>query len=119
MAYVDGFLIVIPKKKVDAYRKIAKIAGKVWMELGAQQYVECVGDDLNPPFGTTFPKRVKLKSGETVVFSWIVYKNKAARDRINKKVMKDPRIAKFMEPGAMPFDTKRMSVGGFKVLVDA
>ncbi|APV50275.1 RNA signal recognition particle [Betaproteobacteria bacterium GR16-43] len=119
MAYVDGFLIVVPKKKVDAYRKIARLAGKVWMELGAVQYVECVGDDLNPSFGTTFPKRVKLKAGEALVFSWILYKNKAARDRINKKVMKDPRLAKLMTPGAMPFDTKRMSTGGFTVLVDA
>jgi len=119
MSYVDGFLIVVPKKKVDAYRKIAKVASKVWMELGAQQYVECVGDDLATPFGTPFPKRVKAKAGEAVVFSWIVYKNKAARDRINKKVMKDPRLAKYMAPGAMPFDTKRMSMGGFKVLVEA
>jgi len=119
MAYVDGFVIAIPKKAVARYRKIASIACKVWMELGAVNYVESVGDDLAIKFGVPFLKLAKAKKGETVVFSWIVYKSKAARDRINKKVMKDPRLAPFMTPGAMPFDMKRMSMGGFKVLVQA
>jgi len=119
MAYVDGFVIVVPKKAVAKYRKIARIACKVWMELGALSYYETVGDDLAIKFGVPFPKLAKAKKGETVVFSWIVYKSKAARDSIGKKVMSDPRLAPYMTPGAMPFDMKRMSMGGFKVLVEA
>ena len=119
MAYVDGFLIVVPKKSVARYKKVATIAGKVWKDLGAVTYVETVGEDLNTKFGMSFPKLAKLKKNETVVFSWIVYKSKAERNRINKKVMSDPRLAPFMNPDAMPFDMKRMSMGGFKVLVDA
>jgi uncharacterized protein YbaA (DUF1428 family) len=120
MAYVDGFLLPLPKRKVQAYRRIAKKAGKVWREHGALEYRECVGDDLNVKgMGITFPRRVKVKPGETVVFSWITYKSRAHRDRVNAKVMKDPRLAKMMnDPKAMPFDTKRMAYGGFKVLVD-
>jgi uncharacterized protein YbaA (DUF1428 family) len=116
MAYVDGFVMVVPKKNVAAYKKIARGAGKVWREFGALDYVECVGDDLATKFGRPFPKLAKAGPKDTVVFSWIVYASKGARDRINKKVMKDPRIEKMMKDG-MPFDPKKMSMGGFKVLV--
>jgi len=116
MAYVDGFVMVMPKKNIPAYRKLARLAGKVWREYGALDYVECVGDDLNTKHGKPFPKLAKAGPRETVVFSWIVYANKAARDRINKKVMADPRIAKVMSSD-MPFNPKKMSYGGFKVLV--
>lgn len=118
MAYVDGFVIPVPKKKLAAYKRMAAVAGKVWKGYGALDYKECVGDDLKVKMGLPFPKLAKTKNGETVVFSYIVYKSKAHRDAVNKKVMKDPRIAKMMtEP--MPFDDKRMAYGGFKVLVDA
>lgn len=117
MAYVDGFVLAIPKRKVDSYRRISRAAGKVWKEHGALEYRECVGDDLNLKMGVPFPRLARVKPGETVVFSWIVYKSRAARDRINARVMKDPRIAKSMtEP--MPFDVKRMTMGGFRVIVD-
>jgi uncharacterized protein YbaA (DUF1428 family) len=117
MAYVDGFLLAIPKKNLAAYKRISTRAGKVWKEHGALEYRECAGDDLQSKFGLPFPKAARVKPGETVVFSWIVYKSKAHRDRVNAKVMKDPRIAADMkEP--MPFDVKRMSYGGFTVLVD-
>ena len=119
MKYVDGFLLVVPKKNMDAYRRMAQAGGKIWREHGALEYRECVGDDLNIKMGLPFPRAMKLKSGETAVFSWIVYKSRAHRDSVNKKVMKDPRIAKMMENKAMPFDVKRMSYGGFKVLVEA
>jgi uncharacterized protein YbaA (DUF1428 family) len=120
MAYVDGFLIAIPKKNVRAYRSIARKAGKVWREHGALEYRECVGDDLNVKgMGVTFPRTLKLKLGETALFSWIVYQSRGHRDRVNARVMKDPRLAKMMEgPKSMPFDLKRMAYGGFKVLVD-
>jgi len=119
MAYVDGFLLPVPKRRIPAYRRIAQKAGKVWREHGALEYRECVGDDLKVKGMVPFPRRVKLKPGETVVFSWIVYKSRAHRDRVNAKVMKDPRLAKMMaDPNAMPFDVKRMAYGGFKVLVD-
>jgi uncharacterized protein YbaA (DUF1428 family) len=114
MAYVDGFLLVIPQKKVQEYRRISTKAGKVWRDHGALDYKECVGEDLKVKFGLPYPRLLKLKRGETAVFSWITYKSRAARDRINAKVMKDPR----MDPKAMPFDMKRMSYGGFKMLVD-
>lgn len=117
MAYVDGFVIPVPKKKIAAYRKMSAKAGKIWKELGALDYKECVGDDLAVKWGRPFSKLTKAKPGETVVFSWITYKSKAQRDRINAKVMKDPRLK--MESIAMPFDMKRMSYGGFKVFVDA
>ncbi len=118
MPYVDGFVIPVPRKKVDAYMRMARKAGKVWRDHGALEYRECVGDDLNPQMGLPFPKMAKCKPGETVVFSWIVYRNRAHRDKVNAKVMKDPRIAKMVD-GPMPFDTKRMAYGGFKVVVNA
>lgn len=115
--YVDGFVIPVPKKNVSAYLKIARAAGKVWKEYGALEYRECVGDDLAAKFGTPFPKLAKARPAETVVFSWIVFKSKAHRDRVNAKVMKDPRLARMMKL-EMPFDVKRMSYGGFKCRVD-
>ena len=104
--------------KVNAYLEMSRRAGKVWKEHGALEYRECVGDDLNIKKMTGFPKVVKSKAGETVVFSWIVYKSRAHRDAVNKKVMKDERIAAMMDPKGMPFDVKRMAMGGFKVAVD-
>ncbi len=114
--YVDGFLLAVPKKKVEAYRKIATKAGKIWMEYGALQYVECVADDVPTGKTTSFPKSVKLKPNEVVCFSFIVYKSRKHRDTVNKKVMSDPRLAK-MGPDQMPFDMKRMMWGGFKTIV--
>jgi uncharacterized protein YbaA (DUF1428 family) len=119
MRYIDGFVLPVPKKNVAAYRRMAQKAGKVWREHGALEFIECVADDVKPGKHTSFPQSVKLKSGEMVVFSYIVYKSRAHRDRVNTKVMKDPRLAKMMDPKAMPFDGKRMFWGGFKVLVDA
>ncbi len=118
MNYVDGFVLPVPKKNLAAYRRMAKIGGKVWREHGALEYRECVGDDLDVKFGMPFPKMIKLKAGETVVFSWIVYKSKAHRNRVNKSAMKDPRLAAMMDPKKMPFDCKRMGCGGFKIMVD-
>jgi uncharacterized protein YbaA (DUF1428 family) len=117
--YVDGFLVPVPRKNLKAYRRISAAAGRVWKAHGALEYRECVGDDLKVKGMASFPRAAKTKPGETVVFSWIVYKSKADRKRVNAKVMKDPRIAKMMGPEAMPFDVKRMAYGGFKVLVDA
>jgi len=117
MAYVDGFVMVVPKKSIDAYVKISKKAGKVWREYGALEYRECAGDDLDMPFGRPFPKLLKLKPDETAVFSWIVYKTKAQRDQVNAKVMKDKRMNEW-DPKTMPFDVKKMSMGGFTMLVD-
>jgi uncharacterized protein YbaA (DUF1428 family) len=117
MKYVDGFIVPVPKKNVQAYRRIAQKAGKIWKEHGALEYIECIGDDVKPGKLTSFPQSVKLKPDETVVFSWIVYKSRAHRDRVNKKVMADPRLAAMMDPKAMPFDSKRMVYGGFKTLV--
>ena len=114
MAYVDGFVLVVAKKDIAAYRKMARLGAKVWREHGALDYVECVGDDLGTKYGRPFPKLAKAGPRDTVVFAWIVYASKAARDRINKKVMQDPRM-KPMNP--MPFDMKKLSMGGFKVLV--
>jgi uncharacterized protein YbaA (DUF1428 family) len=116
--YVDGFVVPVPKKNLAAYRRMAQKAGKVWREHGALEYVECVGDDVKPGKHTSFPQSVKLKAGETVVFSWVVYKSRAQRDRVMAKVMKDPRLASMMDPKAMPFDGKRMFWGGFKVMID-
>jgi len=116
MAYADGFVIVCQKKGVDAYRRISRKAGKIWKEHGALDYKECVADDIAVKFGIPFGKLTKVKASETVIFSWIVYKSKKARDAINKKVMADPRLK--MSPDTMPFDVKRMSYGGFKVIVD-
>ena len=119
MRYVDGYVLPVPKKHLEAYRRIAQKAGKSWREHGALEFRECVGDDLNVKWGVPFPRRIKLKRGETVMFSWIVFKSREQRNRVNAKVMKDPRLANMMDPKAMPFDVKRMVYGGFKVLVDA
>jgi uncharacterized protein YbaA (DUF1428 family) len=119
MAYVDGFVLAVPKRNVDAYRRIARKAGKVWREHGALEFRECVADDVKPGEVTSFPQSVQLKRGETVVFSWITYKSRAHRDRVNAKVMEDPRLADMMKPDAMPFDGQRMIFGGFNVIVDA
>ena len=116
--YVDGFVVPVPTANLDAYRKIARRAGKVWLEHGALQYWECVGDDVKPGKVTSFPQSVQLKDGETVVFSWIVYKTRKQRDIVNAKVMKDPRLADMMDPKAMPFDGMRMFFGGFKTIVE-
>ena len=118
MSYVDGFLVPVPKKKLAAYRSMAAKAGKIWLEHGALEFRECIADDVKWGKRTSFPRSVKQKSGETVFFSYIVYKSRADRDRINAKVMKDKRLAKMMDPKAMPFDARRMIWGGFKTVVD-
>ena len=115
--YVDGFVLPVPKRNLKAYRAMATKAGKVWREHGALDYKECIGDDVKKGKHTSFPQAVKLKAGEAVVFSWIVYKSRRDRDRINAKVMKDKRLASMMDPKKMPFDAKRMIFGGFKVMV--
>ena len=117
MTYVDGFVVPVPKAKLAAYRAMARKAGKVWREHGALDYVECIADDVKPGKHTSFPQSVKLKPGEAVWFSYIVYKSRRHRDSVLKKVMSDPRLAKMMDPKAMPFDGKRMFWGGFKVMV--
>lgn len=117
MEYVDGFLIPLPKKKINEYKKIAKLASKVWRDHGALDYRECIADDVTWGKRTSFPRSVKRKPNETVIFSWVTYKSRKHRDAVNKKVMKDKRLAKMMTPGAMPFDTKRMIWGGFKTIV--
>ncbi len=119
MPYVDGYVLPIPRKSLPAYRRIAQKAGKVWRGHGALEYRECAGDDLRNKWGATFPRRFKTKRGETVVFSWIVFRSRAHRDRVNAKVMKDPRMEAMMKDMPMPFDVKRMVYGGFKVLVEA
>ena len=119
MQYVDGFVVPVPKKSLPAYRRMAQKAGKVWRDHGAIEFREFVADDVKVGKRTSFPRSVKRKPGETVVFSWIVYKSREHRDRVNAKVMKVSRLAKMMDPKAMPFDAKRMIYGGFKVLVDA
>lgn len=117
--YVDGFVIPIAKRNLEAYRRMAKAAGKVWREHGALDFKECVGDDLNVKHGGDFRRTLRLKPGETVMFSYIVYKSRAHRDRVNAKVMKDPRIAEMGDMSEMPFNVKRMLYGGFSVIVDA
>jgi uncharacterized protein YbaA (DUF1428 family) len=119
MSYVDGFVVPVPKKKLKVYRRMAQMAGKVWRDHGALEFRECVADDVKPGKRTSFPRSVKLKRGETVLFSFIVYRSRAHRDRVNSKVMKDPRITGMGDIKDMPFDAKRMIFGGFKVLVDA
>ncbi len=120
--YVDGFVLVVPKKNLAAYKKMASMGGKIWRKYGALDYKECVGDDLNANMGgmtaLTFPKMIKLKKNELVIFSYIVYKSRAHRDQVNKKVMKDPSMndPKYKDK-PMPFDMKRMAYGGFNVLV--
>ncbi len=122
--YVDGFVIPVPEKNVANYKKLSQKAAKIWLEYGALEYKECVGDDMHAggdpqaPSVVPFPGLLKTKPGETVVFSWIVYKSKADRNRINAKVMSDPRLAGMMDPKKMPFDSKRMVYGGFQMLVD-
>jgi len=118
MAYVDGFVVPVPKKQLQAYRNMARKAGKIWREHGALEFRECVADDVKVGKRTSFPRSVKRKAGETVMFSFIVFKSRSQRDRVNAKVMKDPRLKDMMDPKSMPFDAKRMIYGGFKVLVD-
>ena len=116
--YVDGFVVPVPKRKLDGYRRLSRKAGKVWREHGALEFRECVGDDVPVGKITSFPRSVKVKRGETVLFSWIVFKSRAHRDRVNAKVMADPRLADMMDMKDAPFDPKRMIYGGFKVVVD-
>ncbi len=115
--YVDGFVVPVPKKNLAAYRRIATKCGRLWREHGALAYCECVEDDVPPGKATSFPMSVKLKKDEVVLFSWIVFKTRAQRDRINKKVMADPRLTAICSPETMPFDPKRMIYGGFKSIV--
>ncbi len=117
--FVDGYVLPLPKKNLAVYRRMARKAGKIWREHGALEFRECVGDDLAIKGVVTFPRLAKARKGETVRFSWIVFRSRADRDRVNAKVMKDPRLAKMMDPKATPFDVKRMAYGGFRVLVDA
>jgi uncharacterized protein YbaA (DUF1428 family) len=115
--YVDGFLMPVPKKNVDAYRKMARKAAKIWKEYGALDYVECIADDVQPGKVTSFPQAVLLKKNEVVFFSWITYRSRRHRDAVNRKVMADPRIAAMGPPNPMPFDGQRMMWGGFKPVV--
>ena len=116
--YVDGLVVPVPRRNLAAYRRMAKTAGRIWREHGALEFHECVADDVKVGKWTSFPRSVKLKTGETVVFSWIVYKSRAHRDRVNAKVMKDERFATMIKGKALPFDGKRMIVGGFKTLIE-
>ena len=117
MRYVDGYVLPVPKKNLQVYRRMAQKAGKIWRGHGALDYKECAGDDLSAECGVPFSRQMKVKTGETVVFAYIVFKSRTHRDRVNARVMKDPRIVKSMkEP--MPFDVKRMAYGGFRVIVD-
>jgi uncharacterized protein YbaA (DUF1428 family) len=118
MSYVDGFVVPVPKKNLPEYKRMSRKMGKVWRELGALEFRECVADDVKVGKRTSFPQSVKLKPDEVVVFSWIVYTSRAQRNRINAMGMKDPRMAAMMDPKAMPFDGKRMFMGGFKMMVD-
>ena len=122
MSYVDGYVLPVPRRKLAAYRRMASDAGKIWMKHGALQYVETVADDVKPGKWTSFPQSVKLKRGEVVVFSFIVYRSRGERDRVNKKVMQlfmsDPKWKKYMDPKNLPFDGKRMFFGGFKPIVE-
>lgn len=117
--YVDGYVIPLPKKGLATYRKMAKGGARVWKKHGALEYFECIGDDLKSKMGVPFPKQMELKSGETVVFAFVVFKSRAHRDAVNAKVMKDPALAEMMKGVKMPFDCNRMVYGGFKVLVEA
>ena len=118
MHYVDGFVVPVPSKNLAAYKRMSRLMGKVWREYGALEYRECVGDDVKNGTLTSFPQSVKLKRGEVVVFSWIIYKSRAHREKVNKEAMKDPRLASLMDPKKLPFDGKRMFYGGFKVMID-
>lgn len=117
--YVDGFVLSVPKKNLPAYIRMSKLGAKVWIDHGAVAYRECVGDDFTASFGMPFPKLVKPKKGELIVFSWIVYKSRAHRNRVNRAVMADPRLDEMCKKGPMPFDVKRMAYGGFKTIVSA
>ena len=117
--YVDGFVVPVPKKNLEAYRAMARKAGRVWREHGALEYIECAADDVKPGKLTSFPQSVMLKRGEVVVFSWIRYKSRKSRDAVNKKVMADPRLAAMMDPKKLPFDGKRMFWGGFKIFIES
>lgn len=119
MAYVDGYVLPVPKKKLQVYRRMAQRAAKIWREHGALEYRECVGDDLNVKWGLPFGKAMKTRPGETVVFAYVVFRSKAHRDKVNAKVMEDPRLTEGIDLKAMPFDMKRMVYGGFKTLVEA
>jgi uncharacterized protein YbaA (DUF1428 family) len=116
--YVDGFVVPVPTSRLGSYRRMARKAAKIWKEHGALEYRECVGEDLQVKVGLPFPKGIKLKRGETIVFAWIVFKSRADRDRVNARVMKDPRLADSCDPENMPFDCSRMLYGGFKVMVE-
>jgi uncharacterized protein YbaA (DUF1428 family) len=116
--YVDGFVLAVPKRNIDAYRRMAMMGGKIWREHGALEFRECLGDDMAVKMGMPFPRMMKIKPNETVVFSWITFKSRAHRNSVNAKVMRDPRLGD-MDPKSMPFDMKRMAYGGFKILVDA
>jgi uncharacterized protein YbaA (DUF1428 family) len=116
--YIDGYVLPVPKKNLQDYRRMAQFAGKIWREHGALEYKEAVGDDLDVKWGVPFPRALKIKTGETVIFAWIVFKSRAHRDRVNAKVMKDKRLADSMAMSSMPFDIKRMVYGGFNLLVD-
>jgi len=115
--YVDGFVLPVPRRKAAAYRRRAQRAGKIWREHGALEYRECMAEDVKPGKRTSFPQSVKLAKNEVVWFSWIVFRSRAHRDRVNARVMKDPRIAR-MSAASMPFDARRMIYGGFEVAVD-
>lgn len=119
MNYVDGFVIPVPRDQIAAYRKLAAGAAKIWREHGALEVHECVADDVKPGKRTSFPQAVKLKEDEVVVFSWIVFKSRASRDRVNAKVLADPRLEALCDPKKLPFDGKRMFWGGFKEIVSA
>ncbi len=119
MTYIDGFVLPVPKKNLAAYKRLAQKAGRVWRKHGALEYRECIGEDLAVGFGIPFPRVIKPKRGETVVFSWIMYKSRKHRDAVNAKAMKDPALACMTDAKAMPFDVKRMACGGFEILVDA
>ena len=119
MRYIDGFVLPVPKKKLNAYRRLAERSGKIWREHGALEYRECVGEDMKVKFGLPFPKLAKAKPSETIVFSWIVYKSRKDRDKVNAKVMSDKRLTEGMDHKDMPFDMKRMAYGGFEILVEA
>jgi uncharacterized protein YbaA (DUF1428 family) len=118
MSYVDGFVLAVPKKNLAAYRTLSRKAGKIWKEHGALEYRECVADDVKQKGSLSFPKSVKAKTGETIFFSWIVYKSRAHRDKVIKKVMADERLAAMMDPSKAIFDYKRMLYGGFTLVVD-
>ena len=118
MAYIDGFVIPVPKDKLEAYLDMARQCAAIWRDYGATEFRECVADDVKPGQLTSFPQSVKLEENELVIFSWIIYPSRAQRDEANDKVMKDPRMAEFMKPENMPFDGKRMIYGGFEMVVD-